>query len=180
VHKGVVARAGGLAGAAGIGIALASSALPGASGCYTHQCDAVSIPMTIGEWESTGSYVYETSPLQAPAGGETWIPFQHNVTLDITFPPNVAQDVNRLRLVPNGEAFAWISTSSQPNVDNAGFTPGPGSLALFTNITPTGFSVTNLTCASYYARFTVSFNMPASDASTEASVEASTDASADH
>jgi hypothetical protein len=183
-----VAGAGGLAAAAGIGIGIASSALPAAGGCYTHQCDAATVSITTGEWESgssySGIYTYETSPVEALAGGESWIPFAHNVTLDVTFPPKVAKDIATLKLVP-GDFYPYVSTSAQPTVDNAGFTQA-GSLAVLTNFPGTadggpasGFSVINTSCASYFARFVVTFSAAPFDASAEASSLATTDASVD-
>jgi hypothetical protein len=178
VRKRVVAQAGGLAGAAGLGIAFASSALPSAGGCYTHNCDAHLIEEDSGDWEMNASYTFETSPLLVRDGGQTWLNFPGMATLHITFPPDVEQTILARNLAPT-DFQAFISTSSQPNVDNAGFTPAAGSLAVFSNVKPTGFLVTNQTCAAYFARFVVGFSTPSSDASTEGSVEASADGSAE-
>jgi hypothetical protein len=188
VAKRALAQAGGLAGAAAIGIALAGgSALPSASGCTPHQCDAsTSAILNQGELEMLpdGSIAYETSPLNIPPGGGAWLAYPGNVTLAVTFPPEVRQAIATMGLEPSGDVSVFISTSSQPNVAGAGFVAAAGALAVVADLTCDGFSVTNQTCAGYSVRVEVGFKKSTSracrlDAGSEASEDASVDAVAD-
>jgi hypothetical protein len=196
VRRRALAQAGGLAGAAGIGIAVAGATLPASGGCTTHQCDAsTSSILNQGELEISpdGGIAYETSPLNIPAGGGAWLAYPGEVTLAVTFPPEVRQALAQMDLEPSGDVVTYISTSSEPNmIGGAGFTQISGSLAVVTDLTCDGFSIQNQTCAPYFVRVEVGFKRSVSgacrrdagastpqDAAGDAVADAPTDALAD-
>jgi hypothetical protein len=143
------------------------------TGCTTHQCDPVTVAYSGGEM--TGPDTYETNPIDLPpdAGdaGEPWLDYTGNKTITVTFPPE-AKKVIAGRQIDSIEPFVGIS--SQPNSSGNNWTPTGGQLAEITSAGPDGFTVTNASCADYFARFRVTF--VARDAGTDASDAAGSDA----
>ncbi len=122
-------------------------------GCYTHACDAKSVPYDGGELRALddGTYVYETSPLSSPT--EPWVAFNGQETLVVTYPEAMAKLL--AGFVP-GDPLAWTGISSDPNDDDAGnYVNGGGQNAEWQQVTTKGFRVTNASCADYSARFVI-------------------------
>ncbi len=128
----------------------------GTAGCYTHQCDGTTSHYHGGELTALGdgTYAYESSPLSAAA--EQWVSFPGNATIVVTYPPAIASALAGCPAV--GSVEAWVGTSGHPNDDDGStFAQTAGELAQFTRVSNKGFSVTNGSCASYSARFRITY-----------------------
>jgi hypothetical protein len=134
----------------------------GASGCYTHDCDATNVPYTQGDLRVTdGIYLYETTP-PGPVG-PVWLNFAGLETLVVTYPPDIAATLSEAGVTP-ATWEAWTGTSDAANAEGGNNAFAAGNAAEFSNVTTTGFAVTNAACASYSARFVVTFWPPPVDA----------------
>jgi hypothetical protein len=134
-----------------LALAAAALALPCGAACYTHQCDATNLPPYEGG-EMVNADTYETNPLASPA--EPWVNFPGGATLTVTYPATVQKAVAGR---PITGLQAYVGISDQPNGGGANFTNASGGLAEFSDAGATGFSVTNATCAHYFAWFQVTF-----------------------
>jgi hypothetical protein len=125
---------------------------PGAAGCYTNQCNASTQGYDGGEFVSPeGTLAYQSSTFSS-----SWVPFPGEATIVVTYPTNIS------KALANCEAEdpqAWVGTSNEPvDQDSATFTIAGGDLAVFSNMTNKGFSVTNPTCSKgYYAHFLITY-----------------------
>jgi hypothetical protein len=127
-----------------VALALASLA---AAGCFTHQCDPTSATFS-------GGHMIDANTYETSAYDETWIKYQHNVTLTVDFlsVTGVPRRVVDIR--------SSIGVSENPN--DANFIEGTGNIVEISNVSPTGFQAINMTCANpddrpYYVRFVVYF-----------------------
>lgn len=149
--------------ALGIGLGLGT-------GCYTHQCDPVDAGYSGGELQAVGdTLVYTTSPLDSPT--ETWLNYPGMVQVTVTYPESIASQLAGYTML--GGPIGWVGTSNTPDDDASDFTQGVGQLAQFSEVTNRGFTVTNTSCAGYYALFEVTYRpldagAPASDAAPDA------------
>jgi hypothetical protein len=140
-----------------------ASAAPATQGCYTHQCDSLTVTLGLGadggvvgtgEMLSTGgSLVWESNPNVPPDGG-TWLPFNGNQTYVFMLPYDAG--------IPPGATVAnyqaYVSATSDPEGNSI---VADGQLAEFSGLgTDAGFSVLNDTCANYFLRVTVTFAPP--------------------
>lgn len=128
--------------------------LPGAAtGCTTHQCDTSSTDFSGGRWID---YVtYETSDWD-----ENWIPFPGQVTVHVRFPPGGASP---MRAPVSIDAYVGDGPSPNGGANFQGgqaWTVAAGELSAAFFLDPTGFFVTNSSCAAYYARYVVHFAPP--------------------
>jgi hypothetical protein len=144
---------------AGLGAA-AGIALPvTTSGCTTHQCDTSFADFTGGEWVDADTW--ESSDWNG-----VWIPYPGMVTIRVHFPDGNTRMPDSIQ--------GYVGTGPSPNGDVPnGYQPGDiftemsGQLGTLTFVDPTGFNVSNGTCASYYARFVVHFpSAPVEDGGT--------------
>jgi hypothetical protein len=154
-------------GCGGLALALASAG-PAATGCTTHQCDQSSLDWVDGFMLDENTYV--TSAMDSD-----WIPFRGNSTIRIWFPVQV---LGRVPLIP----VVTVGLDQTPNggaafVPGDNYTFGAGQLALLNSLNTGdagpdgglvhdmvdggsyggGMSVSNSTCASYFARVEVQF-----------------------
>ncbi len=117
------------------------------TGCTTHQCDSLSTDFYGGRMPDPNTY--ETSDWN-----EDWIYYPGEVTVRVHFPPgNTRAPVS---------IDAYVGTGLSPNggpdfQGGEGWVPAAGQLAEFFFVDQTGFSVSNTSCATYYARFVAHF-----------------------
>jgi hypothetical protein len=126
------------------------------AGCTTHQCDPSTADFYGGFALDDNTFV--TSQWK----NEPWLPYNGAETLRIWFPPQFA---GRTPKIPQ----AVLGTDPTPNGGDAfndgdNFTPVAGQLVLYNHLNTDdagsyggSFTVTNGSCASYYARFEVDF-----------------------
>jgi hypothetical protein len=132
----------------GVGVcAIAVVVVTVAPSCATHQCDTTSYDYYGGRMSTPTTY--ETS-----AWDEPWISYNGNVTVNIHFPPGVYRFPQTIS--------GYVGTSPTPNggadfMGGQNLSPAAGQLAEEYFIGPSGFSVANASCASYFARFEVTF-----------------------
>jgi hypothetical protein len=118
-----------------------------ATGCTTHQCDSLSTDFYGGRM--TDPNTYETSDWN-----EDWVDYPGEVTVRVHFPAGNTR-------VPVS-IDSYVGTGLSPN-GGPDFQPGEswvlagGQLAELFFLDQTGFSVTNGSCAAYYARFVAHF-----------------------
>jgi hypothetical protein len=129
---------------------------PATAGCYTHECDPISVTYSRGEMVDDTHY--ETSPILEPdsgvGSGEPWIQYPPNVTLRITYPDAAAAIIaDRAPLFISSA----LGITDQPDIPDSSFIPDPASLTEITGTTRDGFTVFNNSCAGYFARFVVEF-----------------------
>jgi hypothetical protein len=143
------------------GAALACAPL---AGCTTHQCD----PSTADFY---GGFALDDDTFVTGGWNDPWLPYDGGETLTVWFPPQFAR---RTWKIPQ----AVLGTDPNPNaaVSNGNnFTPVAGQLVLFNDMNTDlktidagtfggSFTVTNGSCASYFARFEVDFAPLAADA----------------
>jgi hypothetical protein len=127
------------------------------AGCTTHQCD----PSTADFY---GGFALDDNTFVTSGWNDRWLPYNGGETLTVWFPPQFA---GRTAKIPQ----AVLGTDPTPNGGDAfndgdNFTPVAGQLVLFNDLNTHGndagtvggsFTVTNGSCASYYARFEVDF-----------------------
>jgi hypothetical protein len=132
-------------------VAFVAAGHPFVAACYTHQCDASSVPYSKGEMIDPDTF--ETSPLDSPT--QPWVEYRGNATLVVSYPALALQAIG-------GRPLAWIDTyvgtSKQPNTGGDNWTVASGQLAEIGDAGAGGFSVTNASCENYYARFVVHFS----------------------
>jgi hypothetical protein len=165
-------------GGGAIGLAVATTG-PELTGCTTHQCDQL-----IYDWpprvDGGGGGFMQTEDLYVSnAIDDTWLDYNGNTTITLLFPPEVAGRSFQTPVVDLG-------ISDKPNVDagmNLGvnWTPGAGQLTIINDLNTRlmmldgggyaggSVTVTNASCANYFAHVEVTFGPPLADAGLGAS-----------
>jgi hypothetical protein len=119
---------------------------PVVGGCFTHRCDASSYDYNGGR--IIGGNTYETTDFNGP-----WLDYPGNVTIRVHFPMDVG-DAAVIALPPVG----YVGVSQDPNEESGStYVAAAGQLAQYTHLNSEGFTVTNATCAHYFAFFLVQF-----------------------
>lgn len=126
----------------GVAVAVVAAVGGSVSACQSHSCDATTtvVDAKAAEIVSTrGLLTYATSRTTGP-----WLDLPGNGTIEIDFPPEL------------GVPYDWsvkVSTSQYQGPD-AGFTltTAAGQLDETTSLSGSTFSVTNTTCAEYFAQ----------------------------
>jgi hypothetical protein len=149
-------------------LAWAALACAPLAGCTTHQCD----PSTVNFY---GGFALDDNTFVTSGWNDRWLPYDGGETLIVWFPPQFA---GRTAKIPQ----AVLGTDPTPNdvVNNGNnFTPVAGQLVLYNDLNTNdagtfggSFTVTNGSCASYYARFEVDFVPLGADAGSVADAAA--------
>jgi len=144
----------GVAGAGAVACAVAVT-VPAATGCYTHQCDASSYDYAPGVAGYLGHMV-DANTFETSGWDETWMNYPGMVTVNVRFPYDVGRAPTSIK--------GYVGTGDTPNSPLGGDFQGgenwvetSGQLAEYFFAGSGGFSVSNASCASYFARFVVSF-----------------------
>ncbi len=153
-------------------LALTTSAT---EGCYTHACDATSASIGLGPdggIVGTGEVVardsnfvwWESVPLVPPDGG-TWTPHFPMESVTFYFPP--------ASIPPNATVYSYAPYEAAETDAQVNNVNGAGNIDEFSDITTTSITVLNDTCALYYLRVVVTFQLP--DAGPAQATDASPD-----
>jgi hypothetical protein len=153
-RSGTIAR--GAASVVSVALAFSVTTISAVNGCYTHQCDPSAYDYDGGRMLDDNTY--ETNRVDEP-----WLSYPGNVVVRVHYP-----DTGR---APTS-IDPYVGVSRFPNVPDSNWTQAAGALAEYSSMSPTGFSVTNGTCATYFARFVVHFPpVPGADAGMDGSVD---------
>lgn len=127
--------------ATAIGLMVASAA----AGCFTHQCDPSSSDYYGGRITADkGIAMFETTDIS-----DNWLDYPGNATIRVHFPMDVGDQVS-------WPPMGYVGISRHPNSDQeSNLVEAVGSLAEYSHLDRQGFTVTNATCAHYFAYFKV-------------------------
>jgi hypothetical protein len=141
-------------------LAFATTVIPAATGCMTHQCDASTLTWTTGDWIDPDTW--ETSDING-----RWIPFDGNQTLTIKWTANGGPARTPYDVTPTIGVVENDAPNPNQNDGDAGssFTPVAGQGVEYLHWAADGVVVLNNSCASYLARFIIRFKPVPVDAS---------------
>lgn len=148
------------------GGATAAGAAVAVAGCQTHACDATTTVVDggtdggSGELQmasSSGGVVWESASQTG-----TWLDYPPSGTIAFTFPgefqkillPDAGNPATST-LHANYIIQPYVSTAQNQNGSGATSTLASGQLAQITDVSNTGFSITNNSCAEYFLRVVV-------------------------
>ena len=158
-----VRRAAAAVAAACVGAGALVVLLADAPACTLHDCDPTSSTFTMTSAMASDAGNGEVHLASAPFDG-TWLDYPGGVTITVQYPPGFTPD-------EYAPPTFWVSTGAAQDA-GAIATSAAGQLDELSNITPSGFSLNNKSCAEYYVWFSVTGRLTA-DAGAEAGADAS-------
>jgi len=113
------------------------------AGCQTHDCDSSASDGGTGALRVIGGQLAWENVSELG----NWQDFPGEATITYTFPASFRP--------ANYDIFPYVSTGPQQGANGGTSTSGGGQPVEYTNVSPTGFSITNATCAEYYLHVVV-------------------------